>query len=305
MKSKLKNPDVAKKQGPAYVKKLLKKRLLEDIVEPTKFFYHSEFDYQEEEEPCAVMFIGEIPSLWKKWIKTVKTSKAFVAGRCLFDRNTKELKLEVSMGKGGKAMVLKGIQKQLLKPFAVASFVESLDVGVSLEEVEEKEVDNEETTKEEPSDVYNISDYIKEVQSFFKEGSEVKNNISTLVNGLGSKLKNLSQIIVTDELIVEAKKGTESLKNLNIPDFLKEKNVWMNDIPDDILNNDDFVGEIKKLEDLEKELIPLSSESDELVKNCGLLKKVENPEDSDVPPISNEPIVNFGMAIKKHLGFFN
>ena len=75
MKAKLKNPDVAKKKGQGYVKISLKKLLREDITTPVQFFYDSAFDYGETDPKTGkpllepIMFIGEVSSAWKKWMK--------------------------------------------------------------------------------------------------------------------------------------------------------------------------------------------------------------------------------------------
>ena len=51
-------------------------------------------------------------------------------GECLFDAQTKILKLKVQIGKGAKNPILKVIMKELCKPFAKPGFVESLDSDV-------------------------------------------------------------------------------------------------------------------------------------------------------------------------------
>lgn len=137
MKAKLKTPEIAQKKGKAHVKATLKKLFKESITEKTYFFYDSEFDYGQDPKTGAnvvepILYIGEIPSAWKKWIKSnnCKTSKTFALGECLFDAQTKILKLKVQIGKGAKNPILKVIMKELCKPFAKPGFVESLDSDV-------------------------------------------------------------------------------------------------------------------------------------------------------------------------------
>ena len=134
MKSKLKDATVAKQKGFDHVKKSLKNKLKENILEPVPFFYDTEFDYGGE-MPEPLMYIGEIPTAWKKWIKAnkCKISKTFVAGECISKDGV--LNLEAKIGKGAKLPVLKSINKELLKPFAKAQLVESVTNPVAIEPV--------------------------------------------------------------------------------------------------------------------------------------------------------------------------
>jgi hypothetical protein len=309
MKTKLKTPEIAKKNGGAFVKKLLKKLFKENIAEPTQFFYHSAFDYGGPEGPEPLLFIGDVPTAWKKWIKQnqCKTSKEFAAGRCLFDVQTKQLKLEVKMGKGGKSAVLKIIQKQLLKPFAQAIFVENVDLPVAeLEDAPETEDQNTVTQMEDETvKGFNISDFINEAKAFFKEGNGLQTAINSLVNGIGSTLKDISSIVVTDEIIDEAKSAKEALFDLNIVDFVNEKLDWLNDLPTEVRDNDEFQQELQKVDELERSLKEIESDQLNLIKQCGLVEKVEAPTRSANPPISNNPLSNFGMALNKHQKTFD
>ncbi len=139
MKSKLKSPDVAKAKGMMHVQNCLKKELMQPNLDETgnpvslKFFYHSNYEYSAETGP--ILFVGvEIPSIWKKWMKTVKTSKEFAAGNCILGEDM-ELKLEIKLGKGGKRPVLKEVYKGLLKKTAVknAIFVDSISSDSKVE----------------------------------------------------------------------------------------------------------------------------------------------------------------------------
>ena len=127
MKQKLKNLEVARKKGPSFVRKTIKKLLMEDITEPRQFFYDTEFDYEGDEGKKPLLFIGEIPTKWKKYVKANKTSKTLAAGRCIFDVKTQQLSLEAKIGKGAKPLVLKVLHKEVLKPFAKPQFVDSVE----------------------------------------------------------------------------------------------------------------------------------------------------------------------------------
>jgi hypothetical protein len=146
MKSKLKSPDVAKTKGMVHVQKCLKTFLMEPSIDDAgkpatlKFFYHSNYEYSPSDFQPIMFVGGEIPSLWKKWMKTVKTSKEFAAGDCTLGDDM-VLKLEIKLGKGGKKPILKDVYKGLLKKTAVknAVFVDSV-AGPNTEESSQDEV---------------------------------------------------------------------------------------------------------------------------------------------------------------------
>ncbi len=309
MKSKVKSPEVAKQKGFAHVKKSLKKTIMaleaEPTTEPVQFFYCAGFEYNEGGAQ-PIMFIGEVPSLWKKWVKTMKTSKEFAAGRCIFDQEEKVLKLEVKLGKGGKKPVLKVVHKLLLKPYAdMPIFVNSVDQpDEEAEEVAEDadaannpdvEVDLEET---------NIEQYIQETQEYIKEGTEYHGILDDLMSDLEPKLKDISKIIVTDELIDTTKKGFDKINEIDIAGFLKDDLNFQKGIPETLKTGNE---ELKKaLDDLSKLSNKLKTLEPKIAKtkvNADKLQKVVNPVDSDVPPISDNPLENFshhlGKSIKK------
>lgn len=312
MKAKLKTPEIAKKNGGAFIKKLLKKLLKEPIAEPTGFFYHSAFEFDGGAEPEALMFIGDVPAAWKKAVKQNKwkTSKEFAAGICVFDAATKTLKLEVKMGKGGKNAVLKLINKQLLKPFAKAVLVESVADPVAAEEVPAEDEalgtndgaaqEDAATGEADAAPDFNIADLVKEAQGILADGGSIKDVISKHVNELGKKLENISDTIVTDDMIEKAKKAVQELKILNIPQFLKDKLDWLKNLPKEVLDNADMKKEIQEINNVEKALKTLKPQQDKLIKNCGLVEKVEAPTESSNPPVSDSPITNFGSALNKY-----
>lgn len=305
MKTKLKTPEIAQKNGAAFIKKLLKKFLKEDIVEPSQFFYHSAFDFGGQDGPQPLMYIGIVPTAWKKWIKSnqCKTSKEFAAGRCIYDAQSKELKLEVKMGKGGKAAVLKIIQKQLLKPFAKAVFVESVDQPETAVEDAPDAIDSDDTTAQmeaSQEEAFDIAEFIDEAKSFFSEGSGIQSAITALANGIGKTLKDVSKIVVTDSLIDEAKSAKDDLFDLNILDFINEKLDWLNGLPLDVKEDDNFKSELQKVEKVEKSLKSLASTQQNLINQCDLVAKVAPPTSAANPPISSNPLSNFGQALNKH-----
>lgn len=210
MKAKLKTPEIAQKKGQAHVKATLKKLFKESITEKTQFFYDSEFDYGEDLKTGQqvigpLLYIGEIPSAWKKWIKAngCKTSKTFALGECLFDSATKILKLKVQIGKGAKNPVLKIIMKELCKPFARPGFVESLDSGevMGLEDETTTEADSG-AGEGEATDTPTPQEIAEAIKSLIKQVSDtMKNQVKSIVSAIKSKDVKAEDVDVMDELI--------------------------------------------------------------------------------------------------------
>jgi len=292
MKAKLKSPEIAQTNGLDFNKKLLKKLLTEPIAEPTRFFYDSEFDYGGVAGKQPMLYIGEIPTMWKKYIKEHKKEKTFAAGLCMTDGKD-GLKLEVQVGKGGKAMVLKAINKELLKPFAKAYFVETINSTAEIEDTEEKpDNDNDELDSIDPSEL------ISEGNTLIKEGLDYKNTLETSVKEVGSQLKDLKNIIVTEDLIKKTDKAVLSIETINVNKFVKEANAWLNSLENDMLSKAPALGnassDLKKIVD---DLTKLQPELELIIENGLKMKKVENPLESEFPPISDDPFDNFGAAV--------
>lgn len=280
MKSKLKNLDVAKKKGSGYIKKELKKELNADFEEPTSFFYDSEFDYEGEEGKTPILFVGEIPSLWKKYIKQNKASKTLAAGRCMFQDGV--LSLEVKTGKGGKRQVLKEVFKMLLKPFAKVQFVDSVEGALEDSNKEEIETTDDEDVNTEVATDDNL---LVEAQEYMKEAIQKEDVLNGILNDLGPKVKDLSKIVVTDNLIAEALNAMIIVQDLRTDEFIFDLKQWLDAAP----NNDGALAE--EVNKLTAKLISLTSIDkgmDALALKLEKLKKVQNPSESEVPPVDTK-----------------
>jgi hypothetical protein len=288
----LKSPEIAQANGLDFNKKLLKKLLMEPISEPTRFFYDSEFDYGGEAGKQPMLYIGEIPTMWKKYIKEHKKEKTFAAGLCMTDGKD-GLKLEVQTGKGGKAMVLKAINKELLKPFAKAYFVETVNSTVEIEDTEEKpDSGSDELDNIDPSEL------ISEANTLMKEAQGHKATLEKAVKEVGSQLKDLKNTIITEDLIKKTDNALLSIEKIDLSKFLKEANAWFNSLDNDLLSKAPALGkassDLKKIVD---ELTKLQPDLKLIVENGPKMKMVENPLESEFPPISDDPFENFGAAI--------
>ena len=121
-----------------------------------------------------------------------------------------------------------------------------------------------------------------------------------MANGIGKTLKDVSKIVVTDSLIDEAKSAKDDLFDLNILDFINEKLDWLNGLPLDVKEDDNFKSELQKVEKVEKSLKSLASTQKNLINQCDLVAKVAPPTSAANPPISSNPLSNFGQALNKH-----
>jgi hypothetical protein len=293
MKAQLKNLEVAKKKGFGFVKKTLKKILKEDFTEPTSFFYDSEFDYGEE-EPMPILFVGEIPTLWKKYVKENKTSKTLAAGRCIFKDGV--LNLEVKTGKGGKRPVLKEVYKMLLKPFAKAQFVDSVEGNLVASDAEEIETTNEEDTA---TEVTSFEDLLAEAAEYMKEAEQKNDILNGIVNELGPKIADIRNIVVTDALIKEAMEAMMIVQDLRTDEFLEDLKSWLKEIPR--AASDELKAEAKALADKYKELAATDKAMDQLATDLEKLQKVQNPSESEVPPVDTQASAMLKNAMKRIL----
>lgn len=280
MKAKLKDPVVAQKKGFGHVRNTLKKLLKEPIEEAIPFFYDSAFDYGEIDGEMPLMFIGVAPSLWKKYVKSNKTSKTLVAGRCIFKEGV--LSLEIKLGKGGKNAVLKLVNKHLLKPFAKAQFVESVEGDlVAVEEVQDKDKENDAEFDSPTAKLL-----LDESKEFLNIAESSRDILDGIINGVGAKLDDLSEIIVSDDLIKETGQALMAIASLALDDFLISFKAWIKGIDSDLTRENQQLSDVKtKAEALLKELKKQDKEIDKVSKNAEKLQKVQRPADNPVPPV--------------------
>ena len=258
----------------------LKKLLKEPIEEVTPFFYDSAFDYGGVDGEMPLMFIGVAPSLWKKYVKANKTSKTLVAGRCIFQDGI--LSLEIKLGKGGKNPVLKLVNKHLLKPFAKAQFVESVEGDlVAVDEVEDKDQANDAEF-----DSPTVQLLLDEAQDFLAQAESSRDILSGILTGVGTQLGNLSDTIVSDALIKETGQALMAIASLALDDFLISFEAWIKGIDPSLTKaNKDLDDVKKKAEALLTELKQQDKDIDKFAVDAEKLQKVQNPTDSPVPPV--------------------
>jgi len=140
MKKFFKNPSEAKKSDATSVMKVLKK-VFQEGVEGSSFFYKAEFDY-DNGESAPFLYIGTEGAHWKKYTKASKKDKDFVAGVCKLEGGdngqAQKLLLKAEVGKGSKASFLKAVNRELLKKLSIkAEFVDELSVEVEADDSEE------------------------------------------------------------------------------------------------------------------------------------------------------------------------
>lgn len=293
MKAKLKSPDIAKANGLEFNKKQLKKLLKEPFAEPLRFFYDSEFSYTEAAEPQPFFYVGDIPALWKKYIKERKKEKTFAAGLCMLT-DKGELKLEVQAGKGGKAAVLKAINKSLLRPFSKAFFVDSISSDAEIEETNEIE----DADAADSFSAIDITDLIEEAQELIKEANTAYNALETAVKEVAAPLKDLKNTVVTDKLIKDTAFAMGAIQASTANDLLQTANAWLQELDEDTVNsNDGLKKAVADLKTIVTKLNGLDSDIKSIEKNAGKVQKVENPMESETPPISDDPLDNFGAVL--------
>ena len=293
MKSKLKDENVAKQKGFGHVKKTLKKVLAEDITEPTPFFYHIDFDYGGvEKEP--LMYIGEVSTAWKKWIKAnkCKTSKAFAAGRCVYASGV--LSLEVKMGKGGKAAVLKAINKVMMKPFAKAQFVDSVDNPVAIAE-EEDAADVGEASDQ--TFEIDVEDYLKDASQMIDEANPILAVLRRINQDVYEKyVKDNDFKKASQDMIALFALALKDIKNINLDSFVDSITTF-NEGFKTIVSEHSGHAKAAELSTKGQELTTALESIQGLVPNIEavidksiLLEKVDDPSESPFPPVSNNPL---------------
>jgi len=144
MKKLFKNPAAAAKGS---VKDMVKgiKKVFSQGEGTSQFMYKSEFAYSDGTGP--MIFIGAPAGDWKKFVKDHKKDADFAAGYCKLEATDEGLKLslQVKMGKGGKAPMLKAINKELMrKANATAVFVDELEMH--MEDDDKEDIHGDDTT---------------------------------------------------------------------------------------------------------------------------------------------------------------
>jgi hypothetical protein len=288
MKSKLKAPEIAKKKGMAHVKNTLKKYLKEDIIEPLSFFYDSEFDYGGVEGKMPLMYIGEVPTLWKKYVKENKTSKTLAAGRCVFQDGT--LLLEVKIGKGDKNPILKDVYKMLLKPFAKVKFVDSVEAptAVATSASPENGSTEENSTDDTALDTSTMEQLIAEAKELAAEATEKISVLKKYSDELGPVVKDMGAKPVTDDIIKKAIDSLVAVHALEVDNWLEASTLWTKNISSKEAADKDLAAAMKDLNKLHAELKAADVVMDEVAKGCEKLEKVQNPQDSKVPPVDTD-----------------
>lgn len=309
MKQKYKSPEKMQELGVTFHTKILKKTVKamiaveEKTIEP--FFYNTEFEFEEETHPA--LYIGELPSKWKTYLKEKKKDDTFAHGECLIDDNGL-LKFRVDSGKGGKDIALKKINKVLLKPFCQAYLVEDLNTEVApLNESEETTAPPSDTSAPTESEDVQVEDkeqnddaldnWISASKSFLKDANQsIKDNLKILAD-FEKPLSKLRDIVVTDDFIAEAMKAKTKIVDLD-PLVLQLKS--MNK------SGETHKGKSKEADGLLslllkqiKQIESNKSKIDLMIKNMEGLKNISDPKDSEIPIIEDNPFVNFLNRTKK------
>lgn len=311
MEKQFKTPILTKKKGFDKVKKALKKFLAELTPEqqeqPLTFFYHSNYEYNDEVQPIMYLSTEAVSNAWAKWFKLEKQSKEFATGICSFDKNTKVLTLEIQLGKGGKDETKKVIEKVLLKPFATITIVDKLEMGAPQPEPIVSD-GSESTAESEEAITSTVSDYENEqLPIYLKEAKQHVSNIlanqkelSTIIETLEPQLKKMSAIIITNDLIEYSKKALTTFGQIDISDIKQSLKAFKSLIPKKLIKeNAELDTELNKLDKLTSNLGKLKPKISKLSKKCLKIQKVGNPMESAAAPISTNPFENFGTRLNK------
>lgn len=292
MKAKLKSPDILKQKGQILNIKLLKKMMNEGLKEPQKFFYDTEFDFGDEKLP--ILYIGEsVPTPWKKYIKEKKKEKTFAAGSCISD-DKGGLKLVAEIGKGAKATVLKTINKELLKKCKTkAYFVESIDSEGEVEEPQEIQDDAAVDSLE------NIDPKVllAELKEQIAKGESIDQDITPIVNTLEAPLSDLKNTIITDDLIHQVEEHVSTLNSLNFEGFISNTKSLLDSTKDEQKEEEEINKVATQLNKLLGTIQAKVPSIDKILLNSSKVQKVEDPMESEHPPVSDDPFENFANKI--------
>ena len=304
MKSKLKSPDVAKTKGMTHVQKCLKKVLMQPNIDEAgtpvalKFFYHSKYEYSSTATQ-PILFVGlEIPSLWKKWIKTVKTSTEFAAGNCILGKDM-ILKLEVKLGKGGKNSVLKQIKKGLLKKTAIKNVI-FVDSVVSSNEVEpttdEEGKENSIETPDSDSSLENMnySEFTLEAEKLLSESNVIKEVIQPILDTLLPVFADESAQIITDDIIETAQSSLLIWNDVDKAQYIKDASSWLENVEDVLANDSGIPTELSTaIENIKAAIDTITDLNDKepiFLEGCTKVLSVGTPLNFDVPPVSDDHV---------------
>lgn len=307
MKQKYKSPEMMQEKGIDFHCKLLKKTIKAMIADKEKtiqpFFYNTEFEFGNGQENHPVLYIGELPSKWKPYLKTKKRDETFAHGECIIDAEGL-LKLQVNAGKGGKELVLKKINKVLLKPFCVAYIVEDINtegpppeidaeatVATTVENEDVQVEDHEAQNDDSPKNWVNAS------KNALKEANLAMKANLKILNELEKPMSKLKDIVVTDDFIAKAMKAKAAVIDLG-PLALQLESLGK--------SGETYKEKTKEaanlLSLLLKQIKQIGNNQDKMdlmLKNMEGLKNISNPEAAEIPIIDNDPIVNFLNRTKK------
>lgn len=296
MKAKLKSPDILKQKGQKTNIQLLKKMMTEGIKEPQKFFYDIEFDFGDEKLP--ILYIGEsVPTPWKKYIKDKKKEKTFAAGSCISDDKGR-LKLVAEIGKGAKANILKTINKELLKKCKTkAYFVESIDSEGEVEEPNEIQDDAVVDSLE------NVDPKVllAELKEQIAKGESIDQDITPIINTLEAPLSDLKNTIITDDLIDQVDESVNKLNSLNFEGFLLNTKSLLESTKDEQEADEELAKVAKQLDNLLAGIKSKVPSIDNILLNSSKVQKVEDPMESEHPPVSDDPFENFANKMSSFM----
>lgn len=288
MKSKMKSPEEAQSLGLDGNKRLLKKLINEGFQEPLKFFYDTTFDYGEDQEVGPLLFISDkIPSAWRRYIKEHKREKTFAAGNCLLIEEGK-LKLAVEMGKGAKSSQLKEVNKQLLRPFASAFFVEDLTSEDVQEDIEDKESSFE-------SD--DLEQLIEQTKIFATNGEKLKSVVQPFVRTWEKPLSNLKELNPDDKLIEQMGEALQGIRRSGFQNYRLRASTFVVGLEEEAEGNKELAQAVSSLQAILAELKQLQPGVELILEQGPKLRLVKDPMRSEYPPISDNPFVNFENAL--------
>jgi hypothetical protein len=311
MKKQFKTPTIAKKKGFDKVKKALKKFLSDlepkDQEEPLVFFYHSNYDYTEGNQPIMYISTEDASNDWAKWFKLEKTSKEFATGICFFNKKSKVLTIEIQQGNGGKTDTVKTVHKELLKPFASIDVVDKLDLNsLALESVETEDSDSKDASNSEstPSvseyDTAQLPAYIKEAKIHVSTVSASHKELNMIVETLEPQVKKISDIIITNDLIEYSKKAMDTFEKINISDIKQTLSAFKSLLPKKLIEESaELNTEVANLDKLTATLNQLQPRITKLSNECLKIQKVGDPTESAAAPLSTNGIENFGTRLNK------
>lgn len=302
MKSKLKNPDLARQNGDDFVKKCVKKRVTEDFApEGEQFFYDAEFEYNPEDKKngCGpLLFIGVLPSEWRAYMKKNKSKASIAAGRCLpAAEDPSIINLQVKLGKGGKQKYLKLINKDILKPFASARFVDDLlNPKVLEDDLPEQDPETDPDGEEFTADA-TLKELMEEAEELFNKLIPARPSVKSIIDALKAPLSDLSKIVVDDQLIANARSAAMTLGQLDLENLIKQTKNWLSgEVKKQVSEKAKDLQElVKKIESAVGDLEKMHPDTQKIEEGIEKLQKVAGPGQGDVQAPVN---INAGKALE-------